>query len=144
MLTRIHHVGILVPDWEAGARLMLDQFGFRVAEGTEPGGRIYAPSNTMIYLVEVGTGGAAIEVLVPLDATSGIARHLAKRGPGLHHICFASDALAADARTLANRGLEQIASDHDGNEDAYFFHPRASLGILTELVSDTSGVPPAP
>lgn len=96
----------------------------------------------MIYLLEVGTGETALEILVPLDTSSGIARYLAKRGPGLHHICFASDALDDDARTLKDRGLEQIASDHV-DRDAYFFHPRASLGILTELVSDTSGGPPA-
>jgi methylmalonyl-CoA/ethylmalonyl-CoA epimerase len=139
VLTRVDHVGIVVPSWEEGRRLLLEQFGFQVNEArTRPEGNYYAPGNTRIYFVSVGSGETDVEVLIPLDGESGIARFMARRGPGLHHICYASDNLEEDIRNLQSRGLERIlAGAGDVNpESAPFFHPRSALGILTEVVSD--------
>jgi hypothetical protein len=122
--------------------LLLEQFGFVVntARTRSPEGNYYAPGNTRIYFVAIGAGETNVEVLVPQDEVSGIARYMARRGPGLHHICYASDALAADVALLSERGLEQIlAGAGDVNPDsAPFFHPRTALGILTEIVPDRS------
>jgi methylmalonyl-CoA/ethylmalonyl-CoA epimerase len=140
MLTRVDHVGIVVPSWEEGRRLLLDQFGFTINEARTrlPEGNYYAPGNTRIYFVRVGEGATAVEVLVPQDGVSGIAQFMNKRGPGLHHICYASDDLEEDVRQLAERGLERIlpGSGDVNPESAPFFHPRTVLGILTEVVRD--------
>jgi methylmalonyl-CoA/ethylmalonyl-CoA epimerase len=140
MLTRVDHVGIVVPSWEEGRRLLLDQFGFAVNEARTrlPEGNYYAPGNTRIYFVKIANGETNVEVLVPQDTLSGIAQFLTKRGPGLHHICYASDALEEDTRLLSERGLERIlpGSGDVNPESAPFFHPRSVLGILTEVVRD--------
>jgi methylmalonyl-CoA/ethylmalonyl-CoA epimerase len=140
MITRVDHIGIVVPSWEEGQRLLLEQFGFEVNEARTrmPQGNYYAPGNSRIYFVKVGVGETDVEVLVPLDDQSGIGRFLSRRGLGLHHICYASDDLEADVLLLRKRGLEQILPGAgDVNPDsAPFFHPRSALGILTEVVRD--------
>jgi methylmalonyl-CoA/ethylmalonyl-CoA epimerase len=147
MLTRVDHIGIVVPSWEEGQRLLLEQFGFVVNEGRTrmPEGNYYAPGNSRIYFVSVGQGETDVEVLVPQDGKSGIGRFLVRRGPGLHHICYASNALEDDVATLQDRGLERILSGTgDINpESAPFFHPRSVLGILTEVVRDRRQPAPA-
>lgn len=140
MITRIDHIGIVVPNWEEGRRMLLEQFGFSVNEGRTrtPDGNFYAPGNTRIYFVSTALGETDVEVLVPLDAKSGIGRFLERRGPGLHHLCYASTDVTEDARILRERGLEPIlpgAGDVDP-DSAPFFHPRSALGILTEVVRE--------
>jgi methylmalonyl-CoA/ethylmalonyl-CoA epimerase len=140
MFTRLDHCGIVVPSWEEARHLLLEQFGLEldVERTSLPDGNYYAPGNTRIFFVSVGSSDTRIEVLIPQDTTSGIARFMAKRGPGLHHLCYASDDPQADARRLRELGLQQIlAGQGDVNpEGAPFFHPKSMLGILTEIVPD--------
>jgi methylmalonyl-CoA/ethylmalonyl-CoA epimerase len=140
VLTRIDHIGIVVPSWEEGRRMLLDQFGFLINEARTrmPEGNYYLPGNSRIYFVSIGDGETDVEVLVPLDDKSGIGRFLVRRGPGLHHICYASNAIDEDVKLLSGRGLERILpGSGDINPDsAPFFHPRSALGILTEVVRE--------
>lgn len=140
MFTRLDHAGIVVPSWDEARHLLLDQFGLALdTERTAlPDGNYYAPGNTRIFFVQVGSSDTRIEVLIPQDTKSGIARFMARRGPGLHHLCYASDDPQADARRLREQGLHQIlAGQGDVNpEGAPFFHPKSALGILTEIVPD--------
>lgn len=140
MFTRLDHVGIVVPSWEEARRLLLDQFGLELDEERTslPEGDYYAPGNTRIFFVKVRQGETKVEVLIPEDDKSGIARFLARRGPGLHHLCFASDDPQRDAEKLRERGLQQIlAGAGDVNPGgAPFFHPKSALGILTEILPD--------
>jgi methylmalonyl-CoA/ethylmalonyl-CoA epimerase len=100
-----------------------------------PDGSYFAPERTNNYFVKVGLGQTRIEVLIPADDTSGTARYLAKRGPGLHHLGYAVPSVGEAAAKLQARGLVPIdlgsASDR---LRAAFFQPRSAGGILTELV----------
>jgi len=142
VLTRLDHIGIVAPSWDQARHLLLDQFGLEVNEERTslPEGNFYRPGNTRIFFVKVALGETNIEVLIPQDDKSGIARFLLRRGPGLHHLCYASDDPQEDARILRERGLEQITPEAGdvGPESAPFFHPRSALGILTEIVRDRS------
>ncbi len=142
MLTRVDHVGIVAPTWDMARGMLLEQMGFEVNEERTslPDGNYYRPGNTRIFFVKVALGETNVEVLIPQDDKSGIGRFLARRGPGLHHLCYASDNPAEDARILRERGLEQITAEAGdvGPESAPFFHPRSALGILTEIVADRS------
>jgi methylmalonyl-CoA epimerase len=82
-----------------------------------------------------------IELIEPTDAASGVARFLAERGkPALHHVCFVVDDLRSTLRALEARGTELV--DHEprrGAEgDVAFLHPRASGGVLVELIDRSS------
>src|SRR4051812_9378834 len=94
-------------------------------------GVLYAPERTRNYFVRVG-GETMVEVLVPEDDRSGVARYLAKRGPGLHHIAYACDDVRAEADRLVGQGLVALSVDEQGT--AAFLAPRTTMGVLTELV----------
>ncbi|MCA9853767.1 MAG: methylmalonyl-CoA epimerase, partial [Dehalococcoidia bacterium] len=75
------------------------------------------------------------EVLIPADTTSGTAKYLAKRGPGLHHLGYAVPSVSESAAKLRERGLVQIDLGSDPDKlAAAFFRPQSVGGILTELV----------
>ena len=82
-----------------------------------------------------------IELIEPTDAGSGVARFLAERGrPSLHHLCFVVDDLRSTLGVLAERGVELIDREpRPGAEgDVAFLHPRASGGVLVELIDRAS------
>ena len=88
--------------------------------------------------MQVGDGRTQVEILIPQNTTSGVARYMAKNGPGLHHIASQCTSVSDEADRLKANGLPMIDL---GPEDpdrmrAAFFHPKSVLGILTELVPE--------
>jgi methylmalonyl-CoA/ethylmalonyl-CoA epimerase len=136
MIVRLDHIGVVAHSWGEANDILVEKLGFPIATHRTrmPDGNLYEPQNTRIYFVKVGMGETMIEVLIPQDTASGIARYLAKRGPGLHHLGYACDNVPAEARRLCEQGLAQIAIGDGLN--GIFFYPKSSMGILTELVTD--------
>ena len=134
MIVRLDHVGVVAHSWGEASDVLVERLGFLVelSRTQMPEGNLYAPQNTRIYFVKVGLGETLIEILIPQDTESGIARYLAKRGPGLHHLGYACDDVPEEARRLRENGLEQIAIGDGLN--GVFFYPKSAMGILTELV----------
>jgi methylmalonyl-CoA/ethylmalonyl-CoA epimerase len=82
-----------------------------------------------------------IELIEPTDSASGVARFLAERGkPTLHHLCFVVDDLRVTLAALAQRGVELIDREprRGAEGDVAFLHPRASGGVLVELIDRSS------
>lgn len=133
MFVRLDHVGVVAHSWDEAKEVLVDKLGFPVdASRTRlPEGNLFAPQNTRIYFVSIGLGETRIEVLIPQDTTSGIAKWLQKRGPSLHHLGYAVENVAEDARALRDKGLRQIDL---GDISAAFFYPKDVMGVLTELV----------
>src|SRR5579884_2869034 len=133
MFVRLDHVGVVAHSIDEARAVLVDKLGFPIDEERTrlPEGNYYAPQNTRIFFVSVGVGETEIEILIPQDTTSGIARYLAKRGPGLHHLGYAVESVEEDAQRLRECGLEQITLPGGG---AAFFYPKSAMGILTELV----------
>ena len=95
----------------------------------------------------MGEGETQVEVLVPeTGATSGAARFLERRGPGLHHLCYACVDVHAEAERLVTAGMQEIDLPRrpDGRRNVAFFHPRSTGGILTELVPARADLLDAP
>lgn len=142
MLTRLDHVGVVAHSWDEAEANFTGMLGFPIEEGRTPmpEGSYMAAENVRIYFFRVGLGETLIEVLIPLDQVSGTAKFLAKRGAGMHHLCYASDNLAEDSRILRERGYAQIDLTHgraDLKEEAKgaaFYYPKSAMGILTEVI----------
>ena len=129
-LDRIHHVAYAVEDIDAALRVYTDRYGMSVEarERLEDQG---------VEAVSLGAGSSHVELIQPLDPDGGVARFLEQRGPGLHHIAFEVQDLAAALAELRDGGAELIDETPRrglGGHMIAFIHPRASGGILTELV----------
>lgn len=129
MLTRIDHIGIVVESIDASLKTYCDTLGFTLLE------RRTVPE----HLVEVAfldAGNSALELLAPLDTTSGTARFLQNRGEGVHHICFAVDDIAATLAELRAQGMRLI--DEQPRRGIHglvaFVHPKATHGAMIELL----------
>ncbi|AEV15468.1 Methylmalonyl-CoA epimerase [Thermus sp. CCB_US3_UF1] len=129
---RLHHVGIAVEDLEAAkARYLL--LGYRVlAEGevTAQGVRV-----AMLQ----GEGETLLELLAPLGPDTPVGRFLAKRGPGLHHLAFATPRILEDLARLRQEGAQAIDETPRpgfGGHRVAFLHPSFGLGVLWELVEE--------
>jgi methylmalonyl-CoA/ethylmalonyl-CoA epimerase len=124
---RIAHVGIAVAN-------IADALPFyRDVLGLEPGPRERADGAAIVSLA---FGDVDIELLEPVDPEGPIARFLAKRGPGIHHVCYRVpdlDAALARARAAGYRLVDEIPRRGAGGRRIAFLHPKATGGILLEL-----------
>jgi methylmalonyl-CoA/ethylmalonyl-CoA epimerase len=136
---RMDHVGLVAPTIEEARAVLGDALGLVIDKDRSkwPEGSYFAPEQTYNFFFTVGEGETVVEVLIPAPgATSGTARYLAKRGAGLHHICYACLDVHEEAERLRAAGLEEIdlPRTEDGRRTVAFFHPRSTGGVLTELV----------
>jgi methylmalonyl-CoA epimerase len=129
MLT-IDHIGIAV-------RSLKDSIGFyRDALGLEPAG-IEAVDDQGVTVALLPAGESRIELLEPFAEDTVVGRFIARRGEGLHHICYQVDDLQAKLELLKQRGTKILdgypRQGADGKLVA-FLHPSGANGVLVELV----------
>lgn len=125
----IHHVGIVVADL-AAATETYRRLGFRLLDLIE------MPEHG-VRLAAFAAGDDYLELLTPLDTQSGVARFLAARGDGVHHVAYAVTDLAAALRRLESAGYELVDREPRTGLHGWrvaFIHPRSCNGVLTELV----------
>ena len=134
MVTSIHHVGIAVKSLSQAQRFWRDTLGLPlVREGTvkEQG----------VRAALLAAGDSEIELLEPLGAETPIGRFLAKRGEGLHHVCFKTADVARDLTALQSRSVALLdTAPRDGLAGRIaFLHPKACHGVLVELATPADG-----
>ncbi|HEX2916712.1 MAG TPA: methylmalonyl-CoA epimerase [Chloroflexia bacterium] len=130
---KIDHLGIAVKDIEAvlgfyQEALGLDNLGFEVVE------------DQGVRVAFLPVGESRFELLEPLNDESPIAKFIARRGEGIHHICLDVDNVSESLAEMKERGLQLIdAEPRPGahNKMIAFVHPKASNGVLIELSQDT-------
>lgn len=126
---RLHHVGIAVEDLEE-AKARYQSLGFRVvAEGE------VAHQGVRVALLR-GKGRPSSAPL-PLGPETPVGRFLAKRGPGLHHLAFATSRIEEDLARLKAEGaklIDEAPRPGFGGHRVAFLHPSFGLGVLWELV----------
>jgi methylmalonyl-CoA epimerase len=84
-------------------------------------------------------GESRIELLEPTSPDSPVAKFLEKRGPGIHHLCLASDDVGADDARLRAAGVELLRAAPTagaGGSRVQFVHPRSAGGVLVELAEE--------
>lgn len=125
--TEIAHVGVAVPDLDAALAFYRDVLGLE-AESAE--------SVDGATIRSIDFGPTRIELLAPTDSTGPIAKFLARRGPGIHHICYRVpdlDAALQACRRAGYRLIDETPRLGAGGHRIAFLHPAATAGILLEL-----------
>ena len=128
MIGGIAHVGIAVRSIEE-ARGFWEALGLTVDH-------IEEVPHEGVRVAMIPCGSSRIELLEPTRDDSPIAVFLAKRGPGIHHLCLQSDDLAADDRRLREGGFALLRDEPAvgaGGARVQFVHPRSAGGVLVEL-----------
>lgn len=124
---RVAHIGIAVADLDAAASFYTDVLGL------EPAAPVTADGAT---IVPVHMGDVEIELMQPETPDGPVAKFLAKRGPGIHHICYRVPDLERALEECRNRGyqlVDETPRAGAGGRRVAFVHPRATGGILLEL-----------
>jgi methylmalonyl-CoA/ethylmalonyl-CoA epimerase len=134
VIRKIDHLGIAVRSIAEG-RVFYEALGLAV-------GAIEEVPHEGVRVAMIPCGESLIELLEPTSPESPIAKFLAERGPGLHHLCLASDALVADDAELRRRGVELLRpapTRGAGGCWVQFVHPRSAGGVLVELSQPGGG-----
>lgn len=124
---RIAHVGVAVPSIAAALAFYRDVLGLT------PGRPEAADGATIVGLT---FGDVQVELLEPRDPESPVAKFLAKRGPGIHHICYRVpdlDGALERCRAAGYRLVDDMPRRGAGGRRIAFVHPKATAGILLEL-----------
>lgn len=133
MMVGIDHIGIAVRDLDAQVSLYRDRLGLAL-EGIEE-----VPSQ-QVRVAFFAAGGSRIELLASTSPDGPIARHIDRRGEGLHHVAYRVPDIRVAMAEAAARGLRLI--DEEPRPGAHgtlvcFLHPKSTGGVLTELVQHT-------
>ncbi|MEM8962368.1 MAG: methylmalonyl-CoA epimerase [Acidobacteriota bacterium] len=128
MIEKISHIGIAVRSIDE-ARPLYQALGLEIESIEE-----VAHEGVRVAMIPVGE--SHIELLEPLDDSSPIAGFLAKRGPGIHHLCLESGDVVADDKRLRDAGLRLLRDQPTagaGGSRVQFIHPKSAGGVLLEL-----------
>ena len=125
----IDHIAIVVSDMDAALGFWQQALGLELQ-------RIESLPAEEVDVAFLETENAHVELLLPTSEDSGIARYLAARGPGMHHLCLAVTDIEAAMGGLEAAGIELINERPRHREDGTryaFVHPKSSGGVLVEL-----------
>jgi methylmalonyl-CoA epimerase len=128
----IHHLGVAVDDLDAAIDRYASLFGATVEHrerGDEQG----------VEAASLRIGASRLELLEPLGPDTPVGKFRAKRGPGMHHVAFEVDDVAAELERLRSQGAQLI--DEAPRRGLFglqvaFVHPEATGGVLAEFVGD--------
>ena len=131
---RIHHLGVAVRDLEEAFDSYTRLFGAELEHRetlVEQG----------VEAIAITVGESRVELLGALGEDTPVGRFLAKRGPGMHHVAYWVDDVAAALVDLAREGAQLI--DEQPRRGLYglevaFVHPDSVHGVLAEVVSEVS------
>jgi methylmalonyl-CoA/ethylmalonyl-CoA epimerase len=135
MFSRIDHIGVAVQEIEPALELYRDSFHLELAHR-----EVVEEQGVEAVLMDVGENH--VELLAPLGPETPVGRFLARQGPGLHHVAYQVPDIDATLAALKQAGLalidEQPRTGIRGSRVA-FVHPRATGGVLTEIVEPAAG-----
>ena len=125
----INHIAVVVDDMEKSLSFWRDALGMELHELRD----VPAEKSQVAFLP---LAGSEIELVKPTSDDFGIAKYLAKRGPGMHHICVEVDDMDGMLAQLKSKGIQLINEEPrtaaDGKKYA-FVHPEFTSGVLVEL-----------
>jgi methylmalonyl-CoA/ethylmalonyl-CoA epimerase len=128
-ITAVNHVAVVVEDMEKSLLFWRDALGIPLHELRD----VPAEQSKVAFLP---VAGAEVELVMPTTDDSGIAKYLAKRGQGMHHLCLEVDDIEGMLSQLKEKNIRLINEEPrtavDGKKYA-FIHPESTGGVLVEL-----------
>jgi methylmalonyl-CoA epimerase len=133
-ITRVHHVALVVRSLDEALPLYTELLGLGLETVMD------IPSDR-VRIAFLGVGESKVELVEPTDASTGVARFLASRGEGFHHVCFEVANLAEELTRLGIEGVELIdtAPRRGAEGPVAFLHPQSCHGVLVELIERPGG-----
>jgi methylmalonyl-CoA epimerase len=131
---QIDHLGIAVKSLSA-AKAIYEKLGLSVSP-------VETVEHEQVRLVMVPVGESRLELLEATSENSTIAKFIAKRGEGLHHVCLKVPDLPAAVERLKKDGVRLVSEEIKtgaGGHKYVFVHPSSAGGVLLELVEAASG-----
>ncbi len=127
----IDHLGIAVADIDQALQFYEGALGMQVVHRE-------AVPHERVKVAMLPVGETRIELLQATDPDSTIAKFLAKRGPGLHHIALRVDDLTAAVERLKATGARLLNEPRQGagGHTYVFVHPASTSGVLLELIQN--------
>ncbi len=128
-MASIDHLGIAVKSLSA-AKGFYEKLGLSISEEEVVAGE-------QVKVVMIPLGESRLELLEPTSENSAVAKFLAKRGEGLHHVCLRVPDLPAAVAKLNRDGVRLISNEIKigaGGHQYVFVHPASAGGVLLELV----------
>jgi methylmalonyl-CoA epimerase len=131
---RVHHVAVVVGDMDKALRFYRDTLGLPIE-------LVLPIESDGVRIAFLPVGESKIELVEPTDEATGVARFLASRGEGFHHVCLEVPDLAVALDDLAGKGVELIdnAPRKGAEGPVAFIHPRSAHGVLVELIEAPGG-----
>jgi methylmalonyl-CoA/ethylmalonyl-CoA epimerase len=136
-IKRINHIALVVDDIEAALHFWRDTLKLNLSHVED------VPDQESIVAF-LPIGDIEVELVKPTTQDSGIARYLARRGPGIHHICFEVDDIESCLELLGERDVELINEEPvlgTAGKRIAFIHPKSTHGVLIELYEVTPQEP---
>lgn len=133
-IDRVHHVAVVVREMAPALEFYRDMLGLELET-------VLPIPNDRVTIAFLPAGEVKIELVQPTDDTTGVAKFLASRGEGFHHVCFEVADLSETLTRLAIDGIELLdTAPRKGAEGPVaFLHPRSCHGVLVELIEAPGG-----
>lgn len=125
---KLNHLAIVVENIDDAVAFWRDALGL-------PMGDIKTVEQEAVKIAFLESGESHVELVQPITDDSGIAKYLAKKGTGMHHVCFEVPDIEATMQHMAENGVHLINEaprERDGRRYA-FIHPKSTGGVLVEL-----------
>lgn len=131
-VTKINHVAVVVPDLEGSLSFWKDALGLDLNHIED----VPSQKSAVAFFP---VGDSEVELVKPTSEDSGVAKFLAERGGGMHHLCFEVDNIEDMLAELKSKGVRLINETPNvlpGRKMA-FVHPKSTGGVLVELYEVT-------
>jgi len=132
-ITKINHIAIAIPDVDSSLVFWQDALGLKVDHIED----VPSQKSTVVFLP---VGESEVELVKPTSDDTGVAKFLAEKGGGMHHLCFEVDDISGMLNDLKAKGVRLInetALELPGRKMA-FVHPKSTGGVLVELYEVTA------
>lgn len=126
---KVNHIAVVVEDVETALSFWRDALGLDL-QHTERN------EEEAVEIAFLPVGESEIELLAPITEDSGVAKYMAKKGAGLHHVCIDVEDIDATMKRLVEHNIEMINASPRTRPDGTlyaFVHPKSTGGVLLEL-----------